>query len=138
MYTHLYTHGYTHVHTYTYWCIYTCICTYTCTYTYIHIYTCTHNIYTVNCNFFKRSIYSIFIFLILSVLFVGLSIMYVSCIYMYIYIYAPPWGLSTLVKEFSDVARIMQSSSNELNTLVSGKVKNVNKWTLLLLLHNTL
>ena len=37
-------------------------------------------------------------------------------------IYSPPWGLSTLAKEFSAAARIMQSSSNELNTLVSGKV----------------
>ena len=32
------------------------------------------------------------------------------------------WGLSTLVKEFSAAARIMQSSSNELSTLVSSKV----------------
>ena len=30
--------------------------------------------------------------------------------------------LSTLAKEFSAAARIMQSSSNELSTLVSGKV----------------
>ena len=44
---------------------------------------------------------------------------------------APPWGLSTLAKEFSTTARIMQSSSNELSTLVSGKVYNVNKQTLL-------
>ena len=29
---------------------------------------------------------------------------------------------STLTKEFSAAARIMQSSSNELSTLVSGKV----------------
>ena len=31
-------------------------------------------------------------------------------------------GLSTLAKEFTAAARIMQSSLNELNTLVSGKV----------------
>ena len=31
-------------------------------------------------------------------------------------------GLSTLAKEFSATARIMQSTSNELSTLVSGKV----------------
>ena len=31
-------------------------------------------------------------------------------------------GLSTLAKEFSAAARIMQSSSNELSTLVSDKV----------------
>ena len=37
-------------------------------------------------------------------------------------IYAPPWGLSTLAKEFSAAARKMQSSSNELNTLVSDRV----------------
>ncbi len=34
----------------------------------------------------------------------------------------PPWGLSTLAKEFTAAARIMQTSSNELSTLVSGKV----------------
>ena len=37
-------------------------------------------------------------------------------------IYATPGGLRTLVKEFTAATRIMQSSSNELNTLVSGKV----------------
>ena len=37
-------------------------------------------------------------------------------------IYAPPWGLSTMAKEFTAATRIMQSSSNELSTLVSGKV----------------
>ena len=42
-------------------------------------------------------------------------------IYIYIYIYAPPWGLSTLAKEFTAAVRIMQSFSNELSTLVSGK-----------------
>ena len=31
----------------------------------------------------------------------------------------PPWGLSTLAKEFSATARIMQSSSNELSNLVA-------------------
>ena len=36
--------------------------------------------------------------------------------------YAPPWVLSTLTKEFIAATRIMQSSLNELNTLVSGKV----------------
>ena len=43
-------------------------------------------------------------------------------IYIYIYIYACPQGLSTLAKEFMAATRIMQSSSNELSTLVSGKV----------------
>ena len=38
------------------------------------------------------------------------------------YIYAPPWGLSTLAKEFSASARIMQSSSKELSTLVADRV----------------
>ena len=47
---------------------------------------------------------------------------------------APPRVLSTLAKEFLAAARIMQSSSKELSTLVSGKVQNVNKRTLLLLL----
>ena len=37
-------------------------------------------------------------------------------------IYAPPWGLSTLAKEFTAAARIIQISSNEVSTLVSGKV----------------
>ena len=37
-------------------------------------------------------------------------------------IYLPPWGLSTQAKEFLATAHIMQSSSNELSTLVSGKV----------------
>ena len=36
------------------------------------------------------------------------------------YIYAPQWGLSTLAKEFTAASRIMQSSLNELSTLVSG------------------
>ena len=31
-------------------------------------------------------------------------------------------GLSTLAKEFLAAARLMQNSSNELSTLVSGKV----------------
>ena len=53
--------------------------------------------------------------------------------------YTPPagWRVSTLAKEFSAAARIMQSSSKEVSTLVADK--NVNKRTLLLLLlHNTL
>ena len=37
-------------------------------------------------------------------------------------IYAPPWGLSTLAKEFSTAACMIKSSSKELSTLVSGKV----------------
>ena len=37
-------------------------------------------------------------------------------------IYAPSWGLSTLVKEFTAATRTMRSSSNKLSTLVSGKV----------------
>ena len=38
-------------------------------------------------------------------------------------IYAPPWGLSTLVKELSAADRIMQNSSKELSTLVADRVK---------------
>ena len=38
-------------------------------------------------------------------------------------IYAPPWELSTLAKEFTAATRMMQSSLNELSTLVSGKAK---------------
>ena len=34
-------------------------------------------------------------------------------------LYAPPWGLSTRAKQFSAAARIMQSSSKELSTLVA-------------------
>ena len=45
-----------------------------------------------------------------------------SDIYIYIYIHASPWGLSTLAKELSAAARIMQSSSKELNTLVADRV----------------
>ena len=37
-------------------------------------------------------------------------------------IYAPPWRLSTLAKEFTAATRMIQSSSNELSILVSGKV----------------
>ena len=37
-------------------------------------------------------------------------------------IYAPPWRLSTLVKELSAAARTMQSSSKELSTLVADRV----------------
>ena len=37
-------------------------------------------------------------------------------------IYAPPWELSTLAKEFTTAARVMQGSSNELSTLAYGKV----------------
>ena len=37
-------------------------------------------------------------------------------------IYAPLWGLNTLAKEFTPAARIVQSSSNQLSTLVSGKL----------------
>ena len=42
-------------------------------------------------------------------------------IYIYITIYAPPWGLSTLANEFS-AARIIKSSSKELSTLVVDRV----------------
>ena len=56
-----------------------------------------------------------------------------SYIYIYIYIYnetvclwmtiyAPPWGLSTLAKELSAAASVMQSSSKELSTLVADRV----------------
>ena len=39
-----------------------------------------------------------------------------------IYIYAPPWGLSTLAKELSVAASVMQSSSKELSTLLADTV----------------
>ena len=42
----------------------------------------------------------------------------------YIYIYnppSPPWGLSTMAKEFSAAARIMHGSSKELSTLVANR-----------------
>ena len=35
----------------------------------------------------------------------------------------PQGGLSTLVKKFTAATRIMQSSSNEVSTLVSSKAK---------------
>ena len=35
----------------------------------------------------------------------------------------PPEGLSTLAKELTATTRIMQNSSNELSTLISGKAK---------------
>ena len=38
-------------------------------------------------------------------------------------IYMHTWGLSILVKELTAATRVMKSSSNELSTLVSGKVK---------------
>ena len=44
----------------------------------------------------------------------------INRIIIYIYIYAPP--LSTLAKELSAAARIMQSSSKELSTLVADRV----------------
>ena len=46
-------------------------------------------------------------------------------------IYASPRGLCTLAKECTAATRIMQSSSNELSTLVSGKAKTImpyNSW----------
>ena len=46
--------------------------------------------------------------------------------YMYIYIYIntlPSQGLSTLAKELTADIRVMQSSSNELSTLVSDGTK---------------
>ena len=53
-------------------------------------------------------------------MFISLSLSLSLYIYIYIYIYI--WRLSTLAKEFSAAARIMQSSLNELSTLVTGKV----------------
>ena len=35
----------------------------------------------------------------------------------------PSWGLSILLKKLTAVTHVMQSSSNELSTLVSGKAK---------------
>ena len=43
--------------------------------------------------------------------------------YICIYIYAPLLGLSTLAKEFSAAARIIQSSSKELSTLVADRIQ---------------
>ncbi len=37
-------------------------------------------------------------------------------------IYAPPWGLSTLAKELSGAASVMQISSKESSTLVADRV----------------
>ena len=37
-------------------------------------------------------------------------------------IYAPPWGLSTLAMESSVAARIMQSYSKKLSTLVADRI----------------
>ena len=37
-------------------------------------------------------------------------------------IYAPPWGLSTLAKELSAAASVMQSSSKEMSTPVADRV----------------
>ena len=56
-----------------------------------------------------------------------------SYIYIYIYIYAPPWGLSSLAKELPAAASVMQSSSNELSTLVADRVLKKCKQRLLLL-----
>ena len=44
------------------------------------------------------------------------------CVYVSDFVYAPPWGLSTLAKEFSVAARILQSSSKELSTLVADTI----------------
>ena len=41
---------------------------------------------------------------------------------MHVYVYIPPWELSTLLKVFMAAAYIVQSTSNKLSTLVSGKV----------------
>ena len=38
------------------------------------------------------------------------------------YAIAPRWGLSTRTKEFTAAARIMKSSSNIVNSLISDKV----------------
>ena len=44
------------------------------------------------------------------------------CVCVYYNIYAPLWGMSTLAKGFTAAALIVQSSSNELSSLVSNKV----------------
>ena len=54
-------------------------------------------------------------------------------IYICIYIYAPPWGLSTLAKELSAAASVMQNSSKELSTLVADRVIKCKQRLLLLL-----
>ena len=43
-------------------------------------------------------------------------------VFQYDNIYAPPWGLSTLAKELSAAASVMQSSSKELSTLVADRI----------------
>ena len=55
-------------------------------------------------------------------IYIYIYIYYSGTIFHIKYIYARPFRLSTLVKEFTAAARIMQTSSNELSTLVSGKV----------------
>ena len=40
----------------------------------------------------------------------------------YVYRYAPPWGLSSLAKELPAAASVMQSSSKELSTVVADRV----------------
>ena len=47
-----------------------------------------------------------------------------SLLWVYIYIYMPPYqGLSTPAKELTAATHVMQSSSNELSILVSVKAK---------------
>ena len=50
-----------------------------------------------------------------------------TCAYVCQWAHALPRRLSTLLKEFTATTHIMQSSLNELNTLVSDKAKNVNE-----------
>ena len=38
---------------------------------------------------------------------------------------SPPWGLSSLAKELSAAASVMQSSSKELSTLVADRVEKM-------------
>ena len=47
---------------------------------------------------------------------------YIHLIFQTVGFLPKPWGLSTLAKEFTAAACIMQISSNDLSTLVSGKV----------------
>ena len=80
----------------------------------------------------------IYIYIYIYICHFSFSYIYIY-IYIYIYglhfqIYALKYILKIFFFYFQNVtaaAGIMQSSSNELSTLVSGKVKNVNKRTLL-------
>ena len=93
-------------------------------YIYIYIYICLFTpiywyIYLSIYLFMYLSIY-LSLFQFWSLLITLLAYFYSNLsLSIYLSIYAPPWGLSTLTKELSTAARIMQSSSKELSPLVA-------------------